>query len=245
MIKLKSLLFENFSKQLSDIEKYVTRNSSFEVSDNNKYSILFTTRKHGSVYDERPGAADYREGIKLKKELERKYKGIKVQVDTTDEWTNLHVNFDESDRQKSIANRIETKEYKNLIPKIEKYVEAHIISKLPYLSTEDALGKKLSKRDYINTIDTKSDTKYHGSEIWSNVFTHTVKIGWIDTDIPIPNRKREFDKYVKELKRDIYTKFKFSKFTKDKDNTSFDVKYIGGEGIWMHIIITSPLLKKD
>jgi len=244
MIKLIDLLFETFSKEINDIEQYVERNSYFEVSDKSEHQIHFVTRENGSVGDETPGQEDYKEAQRLKKQLERDYKDIKVTIDTIDEWTDLRVDFSESEKHQIELNRVSGKEYKNQISNIEKFVEDHIVNNLPHLSTENAVGKELKKTDYLEKTESKYEQFFNMDlGLRSEYYIHTFDIGWIDTDVPKSQRKKDFDKYIKQLKRDIHKKFRLSKFINDKYNDLFDVTYVGGTGMWMTIKVTSPKLK--
>lgn len=100
MIKLKDLLNEITQEDLKrvfrDVERFVERGSSFTLSSQEDAFISFMTREHGDVGSETPGREDYREAQRLKKELERKYPDAKITISTTDEFTNLKVDFEDA-----------------------------------------------------------------------------------------------------------------------------------------------------
>ncbi len=56
------------------------------VQDN---SIMYATRKNGSVGDEEPGKDDIDHAYKMKKILLAQIPTLDVCVDTVDEWTNI------------------------------------------------------------------------------------------------------------------------------------------------------------
>ena len=73
MIKnLKYLVSENFRE--------------FEICEDSKDFIAFSTRLHGNVGDETPGDIDIENSLKLKKLIESKFKNISVITEDVDEW---------------------------------------------------------------------------------------------------------------------------------------------------------------
>lgn len=59
--------------------------------DDNMKEILIATRENGDVYDDTAGADDIKEAQRVQKILMKKFPGIKVQVETVDEWVHLSI----------------------------------------------------------------------------------------------------------------------------------------------------------
>jgi hypothetical protein len=53
--------------------------------------IFLSTRENGDVGSETPGRADIKEADRVQKILQKKFPELKFTLDTTDEWTNLHI----------------------------------------------------------------------------------------------------------------------------------------------------------
>jgi hypothetical protein len=61
-----------------------------EEADDMK-EILIATRENGDVYDDTAGPKDIEEAQRVQKILMKKFPGIKVQVETVDEWVHLSI----------------------------------------------------------------------------------------------------------------------------------------------------------
>lgn len=59
--------------------------------DDNMKEILIATRENGDVYDDTAGPKDIEEAQRVQKILMKKFPGIKVQVETVDEWVHLSI----------------------------------------------------------------------------------------------------------------------------------------------------------
>jgi hypothetical protein len=59
--------------------------------DSDMREILIATRENGDVYDDTAGADDIKEAQRVQKILMKKFPGIKVQVETVDEWVHLSI----------------------------------------------------------------------------------------------------------------------------------------------------------
>lgn len=60
-----------------------------DVEDSSQ--IFLSTRENGNVGSETPGRADIKEADRVQKILQKKFPELKFTLDTTDEWTNLHI----------------------------------------------------------------------------------------------------------------------------------------------------------
>jgi hypothetical protein len=68
--------------------------------------IMGSTRDNGNVGDETPGIEDMREGRQIKQKIEREWKdSVIVELDTTDEWTNVIVRMNPR-RRKAVMESI-------------------------------------------------------------------------------------------------------------------------------------------
>jgi hypothetical protein len=246
MMKLKDLLVENVSDTIKSIKDFVARNSYFDAENEEKYTISFSTRKNGSVSSETASPTDIKAGQALKNEIQKKFKGVSVKLEVVDEWVTLTADLSKSEVELVTKSRMDIGEYKSIMKRIEEYAKQHILTHMPYLATHYATGKPVDKNRYIGKVENKGETHYDFDLNWmrSYTYTHTIDIEWIDTDVPVPKRKKAFDKYMQKLKGDIAREFKLTKYVNPKHNfnNTFDVKYKGGDGSWMQLYIHSPSL---
>lgn len=245
-IKLKDLLFENTSKKIKEVEAFVTKNSYFDVHDMDSDFILFSTREHGDVGSETASDKDFRAAHKLKREIERNFKTAIVEVEVVDEWVNVSVKFPKKEIDFE-ETRLNKSEYLKIAEKINNFIVGHVINNYPDLSPTTKHANKadrvpLKKREYawvMNTGRPNPEMEQSGRAVY---YEHKIEVNWIDTDIPVSVRKKNREKYRKQLERDLYKKFNLGRFINDKKNDKFDVTIVGGDGIWANIIVTSPYL---
>jgi hypothetical protein len=245
-VKLKDLLVENVSDIMKSIKDFVAQNSYFDAENEEKYTVSFSTRKNGSVSSETASPTDIKAGQVLKNEIQKKFKGVSVKLEVVDEWVTLTADLSKSEIELVTKSRMDVSKYHRIMKQIEEYAKQHILTNMPHLATHYATGEPVDKNRYIGKVENKGKTHYDYDLDWlkSWTYTHTIKIEWIDTDVPVPKRKKAFDKYMKKLKGDIAREFKLSKYINPKHNfnNTFDVTYIGGDGIWMQLYIHSPSL---
>jgi len=80
---------------LKDVELFfASQRTWFEHDQTNPGHILYGTRENGSVGDEEAGREDWREAVRLKKVLLKRFgQAIEVEVSTVDEWVHLEVSL--------------------------------------------------------------------------------------------------------------------------------------------------------
>jgi hypothetical protein len=245
-VKLKDLLVENVSDTIKSIKDFVVQNSYFDAENEEKYTISFSTRKNGSVSSETASPIDIKAGQALKSEIQKKFKGVSVKLEVVDEWVTLTADLSKSEIELVTKSRMNIGEYKSIMKSIEEYAKQHILTNIPHLATHYATGEPVDKNRYIGKVENKGKMHYDYDLDWlkSWTYTHKIDIEWIDTTVPVPKRKKAFDKYMKKLKGDIAREFKLTKYVNPKHNfnNTFDVTYVGGNGMWMQLYIHSPSL---
>lgn len=222
MIKIKQLIME--ASDYQDLINFVERNSWFSFEEDDKTSISFSTRDNGSVYDETPGEVDIDKARELKKQIEKKFNVDKVTVDYADEWVYINV-------QKPSLKFAKEEDYQKIVKKLEAYLlkvpipfemkgwasDRRVETKLPY-----QLNNAIK---FVTTLKVDIDTNWKTSNR--------------------PKRVKEIDKWLKKLEQDIKKKFNFKKFeTKDGALKQYVTRH-GGEGGWIDIIVSSPLLARE
>jgi len=245
-VKLKDLLVENVSDIMKSIKDFVAQNSYFDAENEEKYTISFSTRKNGSVSSETASPIDIKAGQALKSEIQKKFKGVSVKLEVVDEWVTLTADLSKSEIELVTKSRMDVSKYHRIMKRIEEYAKQHILTNMPHLATHYATGEPVDKNRYIGKVENKGKTHYDYDLDWlkSYTYTHKIDIDWIDTDVPVPKRKKAFDTYMKKLKGDIAREFKLTKYVNPKHNfnNTFDVTYKGGDGMWMYLYIISPSL---
>ena len=53
--------------------------------------LIFSTRENGDVGSETPSRIDYKEGLKVVKEIKSKYPTLSVEIEVVDEWIMIFV----------------------------------------------------------------------------------------------------------------------------------------------------------
>lgn len=95
MLKLRNLISE-VKPPKDGLDKkiiaFVENTSWFSFDNDDDDQLSFATRDHGSVHDETPGAADFKEANKLAKAIKSKFpKVTRVSIDEADEWVMVRV----------------------------------------------------------------------------------------------------------------------------------------------------------
>jgi hypothetical protein len=71
----------------------------FEEDDSDETTLRYSTREHGSVYDEEPGQEDVRQARRIGRTAELRFPGLRVTVETVDEWTHLNLHLPTKTKQ--------------------------------------------------------------------------------------------------------------------------------------------------
>lgn len=80
--------------QATEIRAFVDRILGwFTEDDSDETTLRYSTREHGCVYHEEPGAEDIRAARRIGRTAAMRFPGLRVTVETVDEWTllNLHL----------------------------------------------------------------------------------------------------------------------------------------------------------
>ena len=77
---------------MEEIKNFILNNSYFELDEYEEY-ILFTTRRHGILGQDKPGNKDIEEAKRLCRLVNSKFPTVLATWDTCDEWTNLYVDI--------------------------------------------------------------------------------------------------------------------------------------------------------
>ena len=75
---------------MEEIKDFILNNSYFELDDEDKY-ILFTTRRHGILGQDKAGQQDIEEARRVCKLVNSNFPKVLATWDTCNEWTNLYV----------------------------------------------------------------------------------------------------------------------------------------------------------
>jgi hypothetical protein len=84
--KFDKALHKKVLKAIASTKTYM----DIEEADDTR-EILIATRENGNVYDDTAGAEDIKEAQRVQKILMKKFPGIKVQIETVDEWVHLSI----------------------------------------------------------------------------------------------------------------------------------------------------------
>jgi hypothetical protein len=82
----------HLAKDIAEIVQFaqpLARQRGFELDQEQQPEATWSTREHGNVGDEKPGAADMKAAREVAAAIEAKFANARASFDTCDEWTNL------------------------------------------------------------------------------------------------------------------------------------------------------------
>lgn len=98
MKKLLQILNEAIKENDKDIIEFVKKNSWLDYDGKEGDTLLFSTRNHGDVYNEKYGKEDAIEGKRIKTLLAKKFPELKTSLEDVDEWIHLNIKVEEEKR---------------------------------------------------------------------------------------------------------------------------------------------------
>jgi hypothetical protein len=89
--KINILLVEAKEPSINDIKKFIKSTRTwFDEDDDDDDMLVYTTRKHGNVGTEKIGDKDWKEALRLKKLLLKKF-NVNVFLEAVDEWVTIEI----------------------------------------------------------------------------------------------------------------------------------------------------------